>query len=68
MVIASSKGPASAGTKATPKRFYAIAAIVHAEAMEVGILLNEADPRAATEILAAILARFRAAGPPPSGG
>jgi len=68
MVIATSKGPAISRHEGNAETFYAIAAIVHAEAMEVGILLNEADPRAATEILAAILARFRAAGPPPSGG
>jgi D-alanyl-D-alanine carboxypeptidase len=68
MVLATPKGPAISKHEGNAETFYSIAAIVHGDAMEVGVLLNEADPRAATEILTAILARFRATAPRPSGG
>lgn len=48
--------------------FYAIAGVGHADPIEVGVMLNDADARAANEILAAIWSRFREAVPPKAGG
>jgi hypothetical protein len=48
--------------------FYAIAAVGHDDPIEVGVMLNDADARAANEIFEAIWNRFRAAAPPKAGG
>jgi hypothetical protein len=68
MVVAPRKGAAMSKHEGSAETFYAIAAVGHDDRIEVGVLLNEADPRAAAEILASIWSRFRAAVPPKAGG
>jgi CubicO group peptidase (beta-lactamase class C family) len=68
MVVTVRKGASISKHEGSAETFYAIAAVGHEDALEVGVLLNEADPRAAAEVFATIWARFRAAGRPPSGG
>ena len=48
--------------------FYAIVAIGREDAIEVGVMLNDADARAANEILMAIWSRFREGVPRKAGG
>ena len=68
MRVAPRKGATLSKHEGSAETFYAIAALSHDDGIEVGVLMNEADPGAAAQILATILARFRAAGPRPSGG
>jgi CubicO group peptidase (beta-lactamase class C family) len=48
--------------------FYAIAAVALDDAIEVGVITNDGDARAANDLFMSILNRFKATGPPPSGG
>src|SRR5204863_9343169 len=48
--------------------FYAIVSISHEEGIEVGVMMNESNPLAAAEIVAAIRQRRREAAPPKAGG
>ena len=48
--------------------FYAIAAVGLDDAIEVGVMTNDGDARAANDLFMSIWNRFRATGPPPSGG
>ena len=68
MRVAGRNGASMSKHEGSAETFYAIAAVDHEAGIEVGVLVNEADPRAAAEMLGAIRDRFRAAGRPPSGG
>jgi CubicO group peptidase (beta-lactamase class C family) len=48
--------------------FYAVALVAIDDGIEIGVLMNEADPAAANDIVAAIRSRFTAAAPPKAGG
>jgi CubicO group peptidase (beta-lactamase class C family) len=68
MVVPTRSGAPMSRHEGSAETFYSIAAVSRGDGLEVGVLLNEADPRAAADILATIWTRFRAAGPRPSGG
>ena len=48
--------------------FYAIVMLSHEDGLEIAILCNSPDAVPATAIFRAVWSRFRATGPPPSGG
>jgi D-alanyl-D-alanine carboxypeptidase len=68
MVVPTREGAPMSKHEGSAETFHAVAAVDRADGLEVGVLLNEADPQAAADILASILDRFREAGPRPSGG
>jgi D-alanyl-D-alanine carboxypeptidase len=68
MVVAPRKGASMSKHEGSAETFYAIAAVGHEDGIEVGVLLNEADPLAAAQMLAVIWDRFRATGRRPSAG